>query len=56
MQRLHEMGATIMPPAPAFYYRPKTIQDIIDYTVGKMLDILDIEHNLFERWPGLPNE
>ncbi len=53
MERLSEMGAIIMPPVPAFYHRPKTIQDIIDHTVGKVLDILDIEHNLFERWPGL---
>ncbi len=53
MERLSEMGAIIMPPVPAFYHRPKTIQDIIDHTIGKVLDIFDIEHNLFERWPGL---
>ncbi|MFC2014277.1 UbiX family flavin prenyltransferase [Chloroflexota bacterium] len=53
MERLSEMGAIIMPPVPAFYHRPKTIQDIIDHTVGKVLDIFDIEHDLFERWSGL---
>ena len=56
MERLTEMGAIIMPPVPAFYHKPKTIQDIIDHTVGKILDIFDIEHNLFQRWPGLPGE
>jgi len=53
MERLSEMGAIIMPPVPAFYHRPKTIQDIIDHTIGKVLDIFGIEHNLFQRWPGL---
>jgi flavin prenyltransferase len=53
MERLSEMSAIIMPPMPAFYHQPETIQDIIDQTVGKMLDIFDIEHNLFRRWSGL---
>ena len=53
MERLSEMGAIIMPPVPAFYHRPKTIQDIIDHTIGKVLDIFGIEHNLFQRWSGL---
>lgn len=49
MERLTEMGAIIMPPVPAFYHKPKTIQDIIDHTIGKVLDILGIEHDLFRR-------
>ena len=56
MKRLAEMGAVIMPPVPAFYYKPKTIPDIIDYTVGKVLDIFDITHNLFTRWVGVQNK
>lgn len=53
MEKLTEMGAIIMPPVPAFYHRPKTIHDIIDHTIGKVLDIFNIEHNLFQRWAGL---
>ena len=56
MEKLAEMGAIIMPPVPAFYHRPRTIQDIIDHTIGKALDIFGIEHNLFERWSGLLSE
>ena len=56
MERLCEMGATIMPPAPAFYHRPLTIQDIVDHTVGKMLDVFGIEHSLFQRWPGMTRQ
>ena len=52
MERLTEMGAMILPPVPAFYTKPRTIEDIVDYTVGKMLDVFDIEHNLFQRWSG----
>ncbi len=56
MERLCEMGAIIMPPAPAFYHKPQTIEDIIDHTVGKMLDIFGIEHTLFKRWPGMAKQ
>jgi flavin prenyltransferase len=47
-----DMGAHIMPPVPSFYHQPKTINDIIDQTVGKILDYIGIEHNLFTRWGG----
>jgi 4-hydroxy-3-polyprenylbenzoate decarboxylase len=56
MEKLCEMGAIIMPPAPAFYHKPQTIQDIVDHTVGKMLDIFGIEHTLFQRWPGIAKQ
>jgi len=56
MQMLAEMGATIMPPVPAFYHRPTTIQEIIDHTVGKVLDIFGLEHNIFTRWAGLSSK
>lgn len=45
-----EMGAHILPPVASFYHEPKTIDDIINHTVGKILDYLGIEHNLFARW------
>jgi 4-hydroxy-3-polyprenylbenzoate decarboxylase len=56
MERLCEMGAIIMPPMPAFYYKPKTIQDIIDHTIGKTLDILGIKHDLLQRWSGFEDK
>lgn len=56
MERLCEMGAIIMPPTPAFYHKPQTIQDIVDHTVGKMLDIFGMEHTLFQRWPGMAKQ
>ncbi len=56
MERLSEMGAIIMPPVPAFYHKPKTIQDIIDHTIGKALDMFGIKHNLFQRWAGISGE
>lgn len=45
-----DIGAHILPPMPAFYHRPTTIEDIIDQTVGKIFDYLGIEHDLFKRW------
>ena len=45
-----DMGAHILPPVPSFYHMPKTIEDIIDQTVGKIFDYMGIEHNLFNRW------
>jgi 4-hydroxy-3-polyprenylbenzoate decarboxylase len=52
MVSITEMGGIIMPPLPAFYHKPQTIQDIVDHTVGKALDLFNIEHNLFRRWSG----
>lgn len=43
-------GAVLLPPMPAFYNRPKTLDDIVDHTVGKALDQFDIPHRLFKRW------
>ncbi|HBE44692.1 MAG TPA: 3-octaprenyl-4-hydroxybenzoate carboxy-lyase [Deltaproteobacteria bacterium] len=50
MLRAADMGAVILPPVPAFYHVPKTIEGIIDHTVGKVLDIFGIEHHLFRKW------
>jgi 4-hydroxy-3-polyprenylbenzoate decarboxylase len=45
-----EIGAVILPPVPAFYHRPKSIDDVVDHSVGKALDLLGIPHQLFRRW------
>lgn len=45
-------GATILPPVPGFYIRPKTIEELVDHSVGKALDQLGVEHALFRRWDG----
>nr|MDO8098144.1 UbiX family flavin prenyltransferase [Candidatus Njordarchaeota archaeon] len=50
MLSISEAGAVVLPPVPAFYYNPKTIDEVINYTIGKVLDIIGIEHRLFERW------
>ena len=55
LKSMHELalyGATILPPAPGFYVLPKTVAEIVDHSVGKALDQLGIEHQLFERWSG----
>lgn len=45
-----DMGAHILPPIPSFYHNPKTIDDIIHQTIGKVFDFMGIEHHLFQRW------
>lgn len=50
MMRASRMGAVILPPVPAFYHKPKTIDDLIDQTVGKILDQFSIDGELFRRW------
>ena len=51
---LAEIGAIINPPVPAFYNNPETIDDIVNHTVGRTLDLFDIEHHLVNRWQGVP--
>jgi len=56
MMRVTRMGGIIMPPVPAFYHMPKTIEDIIDQSVGKVLDLFGIDASLFRRWGSSPKE
>ncbi len=50
MLRVTEMGAIVAPPVPAFYTRPETLDQVIDQTVGRMLDLFDIDSDLPQRW------
>jgi 4-hydroxy-3-polyprenylbenzoate decarboxylase len=52
MLALAEIGAIILPPMPAFYNRPKTVDDIVNHTVGRVLDRLGFPHDLTPEWTG----
>lgn len=52
MVKLADAGAVILPAMPGFYHRPKTMDDLIDHVVGKVLDLFNIDHGLFKRWGG----
>ncbi len=52
MLDLAKQGVIILPAMPAYYHKPKTINALADYIVGKILDILEIKHDLFKRWTG----
>ncbi len=53
MLKLSRMGVVICPPMPAFYTRPQTIEDLVDYTVARLLDQLDIHVDVQHRWVGM---
>ena len=53
MTAITEMGGIIFPPLPAFYQRPQSIAEMIDHTVGRVLDLLAIEHGMTPRWKGM---
>lgn len=55
MLRLSEAGATIMPANPGFYYNPESVNDLVDFMVARILDHLDVDHELTPRW-GAPPE
>ncbi len=50
MLKLSKCGVLIMPPIPAYYHNPKSIEDIVNFVVGRVLDSLNIENKLFKRW------
>jgi 4-hydroxy-3-polyprenylbenzoate decarboxylase len=56
MAQLTEMGAIIAPIVPAFYNRPKTLNDVINHTVGRLLDLFGVETKLVKRWKGGPEQ
>lgn len=53
MKRLADMGAVIFPPVPAFYTQPKSVDDIVDHTVGRLLSIFGVENTLCKEWLGI---
>lgn len=53
MLKLAKLGVTIMPPMPSFYNRPVTLDDLVNQTIGRVLDTLGLENNLTKRWPGV---
>lgn len=53
MATLAEMGAVIAPPMPAFYTLPKSLDDIVDQQVGRLLDLLGVEDDVTQRWSGI---
>ncbi|GGC89582.1 UbiX family flavin prenyltransferase [Undibacterium terreum] len=53
MTAVTEMGGIIFPPLPGFYHRPQSIEQMVDHTVGRVLDLFSIPHSLAPRWAGL---
>jgi flavin prenyltransferase len=49
---LSEIGVHIVPATTAFYHKPKTVEEMVDFTIGRVFDFLKIEHDLFRRWEG----
>jgi 4-hydroxy-3-polyprenylbenzoate decarboxylase len=56
MVSANEAGAIICPPMPAFYLRPQSVDDIVDFSVARALDLLDVPHTLAARWNGKEEE
>jgi len=52
MLSVARLGVAVIPAMPAYYHRPKKIDDLVDFVVGKVLDCLGVEHRLFKRWQG----
>jgi 4-hydroxy-3-polyprenylbenzoate decarboxylase len=52
MTAVSEMGAIIAPPVPAFYANPATLGEMVDHTIGRVLDLFDLDHDGVKRWTG----
>ena len=50
MLKLARLGVKIVPPVPGFYHGPRSIDDLVDFMAGKILDSMGVEHNIFKRW------
>lgn len=56
MVAVTEMGGIVCPPLPAFYLRPQTAEDVVNHSVARVLDLIDVEHQLAPRWQGLESD
>ncbi len=56
MVAVTEMGGIVYPPLPAFYLRPQTVEDVVNHSVARVLDLIDVEHQLAPRWQGLESD
>lgn len=56
MESVTLMGGVVFPPVPAFYSKVKTIDDLVNHTVGRVLDLFDIQHETIHRWQGIRND
>jgi 4-hydroxy-3-polyprenylbenzoate decarboxylase len=50
MCKVTRAGAIVLPAMPGFYHRPKSVDDLVNHVIGKILDIFDFDHNLYKRW------
>jgi 4-hydroxy-3-polyprenylbenzoate decarboxylase len=55
MKKVTEMGAIVAPPVPAFYNRPQSLDDLITHTVGRVLDLFDLDLDVVNRWQDIQN-
>ena len=53
MVQVTEMGGVVFPPVPAFYSQAKSVDDLVNHTVGRVLDLFGVEHNRIKRWQGM---
>ncbi|BAP87410.1 3-octaprenyl-4-hydroxybenzoate carboxy-lyase [Burkholderiales bacterium GJ-E10] len=53
MQEVTQMGGIVFPPVPAFYHRPRSIEEMVDQTLARVLDLIGVEHQLAPRWRGV---
>ena len=56
MVAVTEMGGIVCPPLPAFYLRPQTVEDVVNHSVARVLDLIDVDHQLAQRWQGLESD
>ena len=56
MLKAAQLGANIAPPVPAFYNKPQSLEDVVDHSVGRVLDLLDIDCGMVKRWKDSPGK